>query len=140
MANDEYNQGKEDALRGGNASRFTDEYINGYFNGLRKNNPLLERLDKDLFRDGYLNRNSESQQTPSYLAGRMVREMAVTASELEKKVETAKTSLPQCSNDPELDRINNERFEYDLPPLTKEDVRERLREEMWETYGYDIEK
>jgi len=35
---------------------------------------------------------------------------------------------------------NLERFEYDLPLVTDEDRRERLREEMWDKYSYDIDK
>jgi hypothetical protein len=41
--------------------------------------------------------------------------------------------------DRELDEINEERWEYDLPPITRRQRREQQREYMDEHYGYDID-
>ena len=39
-----------------------------------------------------------------------------------------------------LDRINEERFEQDLPPVTHQQLMQEAADEMWDTYGYDIGK
>ena len=143
MTNNEYKKGEDDALLGTTASRFTDEYVNGFFNGLKKTNPLFRKLDEHSFREGYLGRNPGEAHNPSYLAGEMVRRMAKDTSELEKKVQLPKTVTHPGTKDPEdreLDRINEERWENDLPPTTRGQLRERAAEYMEEKYGYDIDK
>lgn len=42
--------------------------------------------------------------------------------------------------DRELDRINEERWEYDLPPITRKEWERRECEYMMEKYDYDIYK
>ncbi len=44
---------------------------------------------------------------------------------------------PNDRND-ELDDINEERWEYDLPPITQKEWYRRQAEEMDDKYGYDI--
>lgn len=39
-----------------------------------------------------------------------------------------------------LNKINEARWEYDLPELTRDDIREYHRRYMDEKYGYDIDK
>jgi hypothetical protein len=39
-----------------------------------------------------------------------------------------------------IDRINEERFEYDLPQISREEYWQSIGEYMEETYGYDIDK
>lgn len=143
MTNNEYKKGEDDALLGTTASRFTDEYVNGFFNGLKKTNPLFRKLDEHSFREGYLGRNPGEAHNPSYLAGEMVRRMAKDTSELEKKVQLPKTVTHQRtkdSEDRELDSMNERRQERNLPPTTWERWHEDLAEHMDEKYGYDIDK
>lgn len=56
----------------------------------------------------------------------------------EKTVEAATERDPQFPDF--LDDINQERFEYDCPHLTKDQWLRDLGDEMMEKYGYDIGK
>lgn len=62
----------------------------------------------------------------------------------EEKKEPEKTPEskpePKEKEDRELDKINEQRWEYDLPPITRRDIREYHRRYMEEKYGYDIDK
>lgn len=50
------------------------------------------------------------------------------------------TPEPKVEQDRELNRINEARWEYDLPELTRDDIREYHRRYMDDKYGYDIDK
>ena len=41
--------------------------------------------------------------------------------------------------DAQIDYINEIRSEYDLPPITREDLFEAEAEHMYESYGYDVD-
>src|SRR3989344_797999 len=143
MTNNDFKKGEEDALLGTTASRSTEDYVNGFFSGLRKTNPLFKNLDERAFREGYFSRDTGESHNSSYLAGQMVRKMAIAPSNLEKKVakETRLKPAPRkAAEDPELDSINEERLENDLPPTSRQEIRERAAEYMDEKYGYDIDK
>lgn len=57
--------------------------------------------------------------------------------ELEQAVETP-IKKPE-EQDRELDQINEIRWEYDLPEITRDDITEQHRRYMDEKYGYDID-
>jgi len=141
MKKEEYDKGKQDAIMGRTASGTTENYVSGFFNGLKEINPLVQKFDENAFIDGYFNRTIKAyQQNSSYLAGRMIREMAANTSGLEKKVELPKAAPLKRRSDHELDSINEERWENDLPPTSRQELRERAAEYMEEKYGYDIDK
>ena len=135
MTTDYYQEGKEDALRGANASGFTEEHVRGYFSGLEIRNPIFTILDETFFREGYLGTSSDSQNNASYIAGRLFRQMSVASSGLETKVEPAR----RREEDPGLDEANERRWEYDLPLITAEERRRGMAEDMDDRYSYDID-
>lgn len=144
MTKNDYRKGEQDALMGAAASSSAENYISGFFNGLKKTNPLFRDLDENSFREGYLGINYGESHNSSYLAGQMVKKMAAAAriSELEKKVLTPTPILsPKDREKQDLDRLNEHCREKNLPPVSSwDDWNDRQARYMEEKYGYDTDK
>lgn len=86
---------------------------------------LIERLDKLQYKRGHA--DAQAGHRPAVFGGTYLEGYRAGISKNKKE-------------DSRLDHINEVRFDYDLPPITREQLDRSQSEMMDETYGYDTGK